>query len=326
MFPWLKLPIVIPGGNMWASTYFLLTGFHAIHVLVGLIVFAIMLFDDAARRRAGRHDREHRPVLALCRSGVDFPVSVVVLVLVDLSSHCCQCFDIQDANLCRQNHFDHATDRSRRQPTMPHDAPRRPRRHRQVHLRVRRPVRPDGDVVLSPTPIYGRSTHQPAVGRAFMMAVSCTKAMLVILFFMHVKYEANWKYVLTIPAAIMSIFLMLMLVPDVGMRMRNPTAGRQAWRRSRCSSWERQARQHDRAADPCTTASEPAAAACRAVIGGDARRRIVDRARPATTPRHSGILTNSATSMIAQSESPLAAIEIADLEHRYGARRGARRI
>ena len=34
-----KLPIVIPGGNMWASTYFLLTGFHAIHVLVGLIVF-----------------------------------------------------------------------------------------------------------------------------------------------------------------------------------------------------------------------------------------------------------------------------------------------
>jgi cytochrome c oxidase subunit 3 len=42
-YPWLKLPIVIPGGNMWASTYFLLTGFHALHVLVGLIVFAILL-------------------------------------------------------------------------------------------------------------------------------------------------------------------------------------------------------------------------------------------------------------------------------------------
>jgi cytochrome c oxidase subunit III len=41
--PWLQLPIVIPGGNMWASTYFLLTGFHALHVLIGLIVFAIML-------------------------------------------------------------------------------------------------------------------------------------------------------------------------------------------------------------------------------------------------------------------------------------------
>lgn len=41
--PWLKLPIVIPGGNLWASTYFLLTGFHALHVLIGLIVFALML-------------------------------------------------------------------------------------------------------------------------------------------------------------------------------------------------------------------------------------------------------------------------------------------
>ena len=59
---------------------------------------------------------------------------------------------------------------------------------------------------------------QPKIGWAFMMAVSCTKAMLVILFFMHVKYEANWKYVLTIPAGFMSIFLMLMLVPDIGMR------------------------------------------------------------------------------------------------------------
>src|SRR4051812_29152610 len=65
-----------------------------------------------------------------------------------------------------------------------------------------------------PWPFHG----QPAVGRAFMMAVSCTKAMLVILFFMHVKYEANWKYVLTIPCAMMSIFLILALVPDIGLR------------------------------------------------------------------------------------------------------------
>ena len=61
---------------------------------------------------------------------------------------------------------------------------------------------------------------QPHVGWAFMMAVSCTKAMLVVLFFMHVLSEANWKYVLTIPAAMMAIFLALMLVPDVGLRNR----------------------------------------------------------------------------------------------------------
>lgn len=41
--PWLELPIMIPGGNMWASTYFLLTGFHALHVIVGLIAFVILI-------------------------------------------------------------------------------------------------------------------------------------------------------------------------------------------------------------------------------------------------------------------------------------------
>ncbi len=61
---------------------------------------------------------------------------------------------------------------------------------------------------------------EPQVGWAFMMAVSCTKAMLVVLFFMHVLWEANWKYVLTIPAAMMAIFLVIMLIPDIGMRSR----------------------------------------------------------------------------------------------------------
>lgn len=39
----LRLPIRIPSGNMWASTYFLLTGFHAIHVAVGLLMFGLIL-------------------------------------------------------------------------------------------------------------------------------------------------------------------------------------------------------------------------------------------------------------------------------------------
>jgi cytochrome c oxidase subunit 4 len=65
---------------------------------------------------------------------------------------------------------------------------------------------------------YWPYRDSPAVGRAFMLAVSCTKALLVILFFMHLFWEANWKYVLTIPAAFMSLFLILMLVPDIGWR------------------------------------------------------------------------------------------------------------
>lgn len=50
--PWLRLPFVLPGGNMWASTYFLLTGFHAIHVIVGLIIFALVLPVTLGRSKA----------------------------------------------------------------------------------------------------------------------------------------------------------------------------------------------------------------------------------------------------------------------------------
>ena len=51
-YPWLRLPIMIPGGPLWASTYFLLTGFHALHVLVGLIVFGLLLFLTLNRTKA----------------------------------------------------------------------------------------------------------------------------------------------------------------------------------------------------------------------------------------------------------------------------------
>ena len=49
----MRLPMVIPSGNMWASTYFLMTGFHAIHVAVGLLVFALMLPVRYTRSNAG---------------------------------------------------------------------------------------------------------------------------------------------------------------------------------------------------------------------------------------------------------------------------------
>lgn len=49
---WMQLPVVLPGGHMWASTYFMLTGFHALHVAIGLIVFLIALPMSLTRRRA----------------------------------------------------------------------------------------------------------------------------------------------------------------------------------------------------------------------------------------------------------------------------------
>ena len=50
--PWLTLPMMIPSGNMWASTYFLMTGFHAVHVIVGLIIFICAFPMKLDSRRA----------------------------------------------------------------------------------------------------------------------------------------------------------------------------------------------------------------------------------------------------------------------------------
>jgi cytochrome c oxidase subunit 3 len=42
-YPDLHVQYVIPFGNIWASCYFAMTGFHALHVFGGLVVFVIML-------------------------------------------------------------------------------------------------------------------------------------------------------------------------------------------------------------------------------------------------------------------------------------------
>ena len=34
---------VIPNGNLWASTYFIMTGFHALHVVGGLVMWALLI-------------------------------------------------------------------------------------------------------------------------------------------------------------------------------------------------------------------------------------------------------------------------------------------
>ena len=53
-YPDLHLSHSIPFGNMWASCYFAMTGFHALHVFGGLVVFAIILVM-ALRGRFGAH-------------------------------------------------------------------------------------------------------------------------------------------------------------------------------------------------------------------------------------------------------------------------------
>ena len=51
----LHLSPYVPYGNLWASCYFAMTGFHALHVFGGLVVFVIILLL-AARGRFGPHN------------------------------------------------------------------------------------------------------------------------------------------------------------------------------------------------------------------------------------------------------------------------------
>jgi cytochrome c oxidase subunit III len=45
----------IPFGNLWASCYFAMTGFHALHVLGGLVIFAILLFMGVRNKIGPQH-------------------------------------------------------------------------------------------------------------------------------------------------------------------------------------------------------------------------------------------------------------------------------
>jgi cytochrome c oxidase subunit 3 len=55
-YPSSHLTEYIPFGNMWASCYFAMTGFHAIHVFGGLVVFAIILIMAARGRFGPQHE------------------------------------------------------------------------------------------------------------------------------------------------------------------------------------------------------------------------------------------------------------------------------
>lgn len=50
-----------------------------------------------------------------------------------------------------------------------------------------------------------------------VLGVATLKALAVMLFFMHLKFERPWKYVLLGPTVILAIGLPLALLPDVGV-------------------------------------------------------------------------------------------------------------
>lgn len=75
-----------------------------------------------------------------------------------------------------------------------------------------------------------------AVTIVLVLAVAIAKAMCVMMFFMHLKFEGNWKYVLLAPTTILAIGLPLALMPDIGVPYYTSTA-------PQANSWGAEAQQ-----------------------------------------------------------------------------------
>jgi caa(3)-type oxidase subunit IV len=66
----------------------------------------------------------------------------------------------------------------------------------------------------------------PTANTIFILLVASAKALLVILFFMHWKYEKGWKYLLCVPTILLAIVAVLALLPDVAYE----TYAKTSWR------------------------------------------------------------------------------------------------
>jgi len=57
----------------------------------------------------------------------------------------------------------------------------------------------------------------PVVLVVLVLAVAVAKALFVLTYFMHLKFEGRWKYIILAPTAILAVGLMVALSPDVAM-------------------------------------------------------------------------------------------------------------
>ncbi len=51
-----------------------------------------------------------------------------------------------------------------------------------------------------------------------LMMLAIVKAMLVAWYFMHLKFEGRWVYIMLVPAGILMMVLIFALYPDIGMQ------------------------------------------------------------------------------------------------------------
>jgi cytochrome c oxidase subunit IV len=66
-----------------------------------------------------------------------------------------------------------------------------------------------------------------AVLAVLVLGVALAKALCVMAFFMHLKFERSWKYVLLAPTIILACGIPLALLPDIGVHYYTVTAPQQ---------------------------------------------------------------------------------------------------
>ena len=87
-----------------------------------------------------------------------------------------------------------------------------------------------------------------------VLAVACAKAMCVMMFFMHLKFEGNWKFVLLTPTTILAIGLPLALFPDIGASYYTNVAPQTGVWKKEISDFQAHHAQHSE--EPADTAAE----------------------------------------------------------------------
>ena len=62
-----------------------------------------------------------------------------------------------------------------------------------------------------------------------LLSMALVKASMVGWYFMHLKFERKWVYLLIIPACVMAVFLTLMLCPDMAMKPVEEESEEETW-------------------------------------------------------------------------------------------------
>lgn len=52
---------------------------------------------------------------------------------------------------------------------------------------------------------------------AVVMLIACVKASFVLRYFMHLKFEGKWKYVILLPTTVLALAIPFAIAPDIGL-------------------------------------------------------------------------------------------------------------